>query len=80
MLTAVTPDALVPQSHPIRRIKPTVDRVLAQMSSTFDRRIKTVAGGRKLRYRGVDRNRMWAELTVAEYNPVRLAKLTANPA
>ena len=44
MLTAVTPDALVPQSHPIQRIKPTVDRVLAQMSSTFDRRIKTVAG------------------------------------
>ena len=25
MLTAVTPDALVPQSHPIRRIKPMVD-------------------------------------------------------
>ena len=23
MLTAVTPDALVPQRHPIRRIKPT---------------------------------------------------------
>ena len=38
MLTAVTPDALVPQSHPIRRIKPMVDRALAQMSSTFDRR------------------------------------------
>ena len=37
MLTAVTPDALVPQSHPIRRIKPMVDRALAQMSSTFDR-------------------------------------------
>ena len=42
--------------------------------------IKTVAGGRKLRYRGVDRNRMWAELTVAGYNLVRLAKLTAGPA
>ncbi len=42
--------------------------------------IKTVAGGRKLRYRGVDRNRMWAELTVAGYNLVRLAKLTAVPA
>ena len=26
MLTAVTPDALVPQRHPIRRIKPMVDR------------------------------------------------------
>ena len=42
--------------------------------------IKTVAGGRKLRYRGVDPNRMWAELTVAGYNLVRLAKLTAVPA
>ena len=37
MLTAVTPDALIPQGHPIRRIKPMVDRALAQMSSTFDR-------------------------------------------
>ena len=37
MLAAVTPDALVPQSHPIRRIKPMVDRALAQMLSTFDR-------------------------------------------
>ncbi len=26
MLTAVTPDALVPEGHPIRRIKPMVDR------------------------------------------------------
>ena len=42
--------------------------------------IKTVAEGRKLRYRGVDRNQMWAELTVAGYNLVRLAKLTAGPA
>ena len=37
MLTAVTPDALVPQRHPIRRIKPMVDQVLAQLSPTFDR-------------------------------------------
>ena len=29
MLTAATPDALVPQDHPIRRIKPMVDRALA---------------------------------------------------
>ena len=35
--------------------------------------VKTVGGGRKLRYRGVDRNQMWAELTVAGYNLVRLA-------
>lgn len=37
MLTAVTPDALVPQQHPIRRIKPLVDQALSQLSPTFDR-------------------------------------------
>ena len=36
MLTVITPDALVPQGHPIRRIKPMVDRALGQLSSTFD--------------------------------------------
>ena len=39
--------------------------------------VKTVGGGRKLRYCGVARNRLWTELTVASYNLVRLAKLTA---
>ena len=34
MLTSVTPDVLVPQRHPIRRIKPMVDQALAQLSST----------------------------------------------
>ena len=38
--------------------------------------VKTVAGGRKLRYRGVERNRFWMEMTTAGYNLVRLAKLT----
>ena len=42
--------------------------------------VKTVRGGRKLRCRGVRRNEMWAELTVAGYNPVRLAKLAQSPA
>ena len=37
MLTAVTVDALVPQSHPIRRIKPMVDSALAALSPTFSR-------------------------------------------
>ena len=31
MLTAVTPDALIPQGHPMRRIKPMVARALAQL-------------------------------------------------
>ena len=37
--------------------------------------LKTIAGGRKLRYRGVARNQLWAELALAGYNLVRLAKL-----
>ena len=37
MLIAVTPDALVPQGHPIRRIKPMVDKALAQLSPTSAR-------------------------------------------
>ena len=37
MLTAVTPDALVPKQHPIRRIKPMVDQALVELSPTFDR-------------------------------------------
>ena len=39
--------------------------------------VKTVGGGKKLRYRGVDRNRFWVEMTTAGYNLVRLSKLTA---
>ena len=40
---------------------------------------KTMGGGRKLRYIGVARNQMWANLTVAAYNLVRMAKLALNP-
>ena len=36
MLTAVTPDALVPAGHPIRQIKPIVEAALARLSPTFD--------------------------------------------
>ena len=32
MLTAITPDTLVPQRHPIRRSKPMVDRALVKLS------------------------------------------------
>jgi transposase len=35
MLLAVTPDQLVPADHPIRRIKPIVERTLAGLSPTF---------------------------------------------
>jgi len=53
-----------------------------QFSQRFRKRIeeiwgwvKTVGGGRKLRYKGVERNQLWAELTAAAYNLVRMAKL-----
>ena len=37
--------------------------------------LKTVGGGRKLRYVGQARNRSWMELAAAAYNLVRIAKL-----
>ncbi len=36
--------------------------------------VKTVGGGRKLRYRGIERNRLWWELTAVAYNLLRMAK------
>jgi hypothetical protein len=36
---------------------------------------KTIAGGRKLRYKGVQRNSLWWELTAAAYNLLRMAKI-----
>ncbi len=41
--------------------------------------VKTVGGGRKLRYIGLRRNRLWVELTATAYNLVRLAKLLREP-
>jgi len=37
--------------------------------------VKTVGGGRKLRYKGLSRNRLWWEFTAVAYNLVRMAKL-----
>jgi hypothetical protein len=37
MLVALTPDQLVPQDHPIRRIKLIVDAALTDMAPTFNR-------------------------------------------
>jgi len=36
IMLAVTPDQLVPQDHPIRRIKPLVDQALAELSPVFE--------------------------------------------
>ena len=35
ILSAITPDQLVPADHPIRRIKPIVERVLQDLSAVF---------------------------------------------
>lgn len=37
--------------------------------------VKTVGGGRKLRYKGRDRNRAWFKMTTAVYNVIRIAAL-----
>ncbi len=42
--------------------------------------LKAVAGGRKLRYRGVKRNQPWAEMATAAFNLVRMGNLTAEAA
>ena len=36
MLSAVTPDELVPAEHPIRRVRPMVDLALDRLAPTFD--------------------------------------------
>jgi hypothetical protein len=42
--------------------------------------IKTIAGGRKLRHIGKERNRAWFLMTGAVYNIIRIAALDATPA
>ena len=36
IMLAVTPEAFVPDDHPLRRIKPLVDDCLARLSPRFD--------------------------------------------
>jgi hypothetical protein len=42
--------------------------------------IKTIAGGRQLRYRGRERNRAWFKITTAVYNIMRITALDARAA
>jgi hypothetical protein len=42
--------------------------------------IKTIAGGRKLRYIGRQRNRVWFVMAGAIYNVLRISALEATPA
>ena len=55
-----------------QRVRKRVEEVFGWM--------KTVGGGRKLRYRGLERNLMWITLTTAAYNLVRMTKLVPTPA
>jgi transposase len=65
----------------------TTRRVGYQLSQRVRKRVeeiygwvKTIGGGRKLRYRGVRFNQLWAALTATAYNLVRMANLLAQPA
>lgn len=42
--------------------------------------LKAIAGGRKLRYIGLKRNQLWADLAISAFNLVRLGNLTAEAA
>jgi len=42
--------------------------------------IKTIGGGRKLRYRGRPRNRAWYRITTAVHNLIRITALDAHHA
>ncbi len=42
--------------------------------------LKAVGGGRKLRYRGVKRNQLWADIATAAFNLVRIGNLVAEAA
>ena len=39
--------------------------------------VKMIAGGRKLRYKGTDRNSAWFKMTIATYNVIRITALDA---
>lgn len=57
--------------HPAYRVSQKVRKRIKEIFGW----VKTVGGGRKLRYQGVARNQLWMELTVAAYILVRMAKL-----
>jgi transposase len=57
----------------------TSQRIRARIEEPFGW-IKTIAGGRKLRYRGRQRNRAWFLVAGATYNLLRIAALDTQPA
>ena len=66
--TALSPG---PADEPSRGVRGS-QRVRKRVEEVFGW-LKTVGGGRKLRYCGMVRNGLWAEMALAAYNLVRLA-------
>jgi len=62
--------------HPGHRVS---QRIRPRIEEPFGW-IKTIAGGRKLRYRGRQRNRAWFLLTTATYNILRITALDVSTA
>jgi Transposase DDE domain len=62
--------------HPGHRIS---QRIRKRIEEPFGW-IKTIAGGRKLRYKGTQRNRAWFLLAGAVYNVLRITALDARVA
>jgi IS5 family transposase len=58
---------------------PTSQRIRPRIEEPFGW-IKTIAGGRKLRYKGRQRNRAWFLVAGAVYNVLRITALDAQPA
>ena len=54
-----------------QRVRKRVEEVFGWM--------KTVGGGRKLRFVGIERNRCWLELTAAACTLVRMARIETAP-
>ena len=81
----ITPHVAMKQRHSVldRRTSrhagyATSQRVRKRVEEVFGW-LKTVGGGRKLGYCGVARNGLWAEMALAAYNLVRMAKLMPPP-
>lgn len=58
--------------HTSQRIRKRIEEIFGWL--------KTIAGGRKLRYIGVRRNQQWAEMATSAFNLIRLGNLMAEAA
>ena len=73
IMLAVTPEAFVPENHPLRRIKPLVDDCLARLSPRFDEMYAS-RGRPSIPPEHLLKGSL-LELTAAAYNLVRLSRL-----